>query len=221
MSTIHLKTVSTIDAVREMLEQDIYSLYYPPGSKIKENDIAQRYGVSRNTLREAVAYLQTSGLLVKVPNKGIFVKEISVEDVNEIFHLRALLEGEAIREIMRNGAIPSVLWDQARKVQSIDIVVNWHENIKEDILFHEQLVHLAGNTRLVRLYESILSEVKLCIFQSYRFSMFRTENAEHHLQILSCMEKSDLEGALYMLNRHIDSAIHSYSSCFTAQKNAP
>ena len=75
MTDIQLQTVSTIDAIRQMIEQDIYSLHFLPGDKIVESDLARRYGVSRNTLREAVAFLQASGILMKVPNKGVFVKK--------------------------------------------------------------------------------------------------------------------------------------------------
>ena len=66
MSTVRLNTVSTVDAICAMLEDDIYSLHYPPGARISEKDLTNRYGVSRNTVREAIAFFLSNGLLEKV-----------------------------------------------------------------------------------------------------------------------------------------------------------
>ena len=216
MKTLQLKTVSTLDAVREMLEKDIYSLYFPPGSKITENDLSVRYGVSRNTLREAISYLVINGLLIRIPNKGIFVKEISVEDISEIFHLREVLESEAIRELVRSGMIPSSLRHSAEHVQAVYSTQDWYESIKADVSFHEQLVHLTDNQRLIKLYDCLLAEVKSCIYQSHSFSSIRPENAEHHMLILESMENGNLDMALKTLNKHINSAIQDYSAGFSA-----
>ena len=81
MDRMVLKTVSTVEAVSDMLEKDIYTLHYMMGEKIKEVDLVERYNVSRNTLREAMAYLVSKGLLEKVANKGIYVKEIMADDI--------------------------------------------------------------------------------------------------------------------------------------------
>ena len=106
MDRVTIKTVSAVEAVSDMLEEDIYSLTFKMGEKIKESDLVERYGVSRNTLREAMAYLVSKGLLEKVANKGIYVKSILPADIEDIFHLRELLEGEAIRRVIRSGAVP-------------------------------------------------------------------------------------------------------------------
>ena len=100
MEREQLRTVSTVEAVSTALEEDIYALRYEMGEKIKETDLVLRFNVSRNTIREALAYLTSKGLLEKVTNKGIYVKEIMAADIVEIFHLRQLLEAEAIREII-------------------------------------------------------------------------------------------------------------------------
>lgn len=214
MQTIQLKTVSTIDAVRDMLEQDIYSLHFPPGAKITENDLVLRYGISRNTLREAIAYLQVNGLLVKVPNKGVFVKKISIEDVSEIFNLRAVLEHEAIRELVASRKNLETLKKYAAEVDSKNAINDWYGSMITDIQFHENLVHLTDNQRLLQLYNCILSEVKLCIFQSREFSSIRQENAEQHFLIINHMEQGNADKAQDILSLHIHSAIHNFTLGF-------
>lgn len=219
MQKIQLKTVSTIDAVRDMLEQDIYSLYFPPGSKITENDLVLRYGISRNTLREAIAYLQVNGLLIKVPNKGVFVKKISSEDIREIFNLRAVLEHEAIREVVASGKNLESLKQNAIEVENQNALNDWYGSMVADIQFHESLVHLTENQRLVQLYNCILSEVKLCIFQSGEFSTIRKENAEQHFLIIDCMERKNADMAREILSLHIHSAINNFILGFSQKEN--
>ena len=220
MQTIRLKTVSTIDAVCEMLEQDIYSLYFPPGSKITENNLTSRYGVSRNTVREAITFLLANGLLMKVANKGIFVREISLDDIKEIFYLRELLEAEAIKIVTASEAIPAELVRQAEKVKAIDPNDNWDANIRADLKFHQLLVQATGSSRLIRLYNSLFAEVKLCIYQSKNLSPARPENAVHHLEILAAMEKGDLKSALEMLSHHMEESVKSYTSNYLARSNS-
>mgnify|MGYP003231922615 CR=1 FL=1 len=197
MSTVRLNTVSTVDAICAMLEDDIYSLHYPPGARISEKDLTNRYGVSRNTVREAIAFFLSNGLLEKVANKGVYVRSVTVEGVQEIFHLRELLEGEAIRMILSSGPVPPELFRAA------------------DMAFHKLLVQCSQSERLVRLYESILAEVKLCVYQSYEFIVLkyvpvRTENAAQHMSILRAMQAGDLGLALKQLSIHIDSAVNRY-----------
>jgi len=212
MSPVELKIVSTVDALCNMLENDIYSLEFPPGSRITEADLTARYGVSRNSIREAIAFLLANGLLIKVANKGVYVKEITIDDVREIFHLRGLLEAEAVRSIVETGDIPVELMRCAEEVASLNPNTNWSKHVRSDISFHELLVETAGSPRLMRLYETIIAEVKLCIYQSHDYVPLKQENATSHMDLLKAMEDGDLGRALETLNNHMEQAIQSYET---------
>ena len=210
MSSIQLQTISTIDAIRQMIEHDIYSMHFLPGDKIVESDLSRRYGVSRNTLREAVAYLQASGILMKVPNKGVFVKKISSSDVQQIFNLRALLECEAVKELILNNKDTSILNKCASNIEIQNELGEWHDSMNADIEFHETLIRLSENERLQRLYDCVLPEVKLCIFQSKNFSTINPENAKQHRFLINCIEQRDIDKAQNILMYHINSAVDAY-----------
>ena len=212
MDRVTIKTVSAVEAVSDMLEEDIYSLTFKMGEKIKESDLVERYGVSRNTLREAMAYLVSKGLLEKVANKGIYVKSILPADIEDIFHLRELLEGEAIRRVIRSGAVPRKLYDLADLVSAYDPETHCVANLNADIEFHRCLIECAGSARLVKLYENQLSEVKLCIFQSQAFVAPRPENTVLHYRLLERVEAGDMQGALARLSEHMESAIATYQA---------
>ena len=205
-----LKTVSTVEAVSDMLENDIYTLHYTMGEKIKEVELVERYNVSRNTIREAMAYLVSKGLLEKIANKGIYVKEILPDDIAEIFQLRELLEGEAIRRIVASGTVSDRLCELADEVSRFNPDAESYANRNADIAFHRFLVESAGSARLINLYDNILSEVKLCMFQACAFVPGRPENAVLHYKLINAMKEQNADKALGYLASHIESAIETY-----------
>lgn len=214
MQETSLKTISTVDAVYHALTNDILSMAFPPGAKIAETALCERYGISRNTLREGVSLLLAHGLLVKVPNKGIFVRSLELCDVQEIFRLRELLELEAIRCIVESENIPIEL------VQMVDVIENncaeadWDKYLEADIRFHSALVKSANSPRLERLYDAIFAEVKLCIFQSRFVAKFDPESAAQHRKLLAAMENGDLKAAQAVLTAHISSGLNTYQAAF-------
>ena len=119
MDSVMLNTVSTVDAVRNALESDILSLRFAPGEKVTESEVSTRYGVSRNTVREAIAHLLAQGLLTKIANKGVYVRRFTTEDVQELFHLRALLETEAVNTILSGDRLPTDLYKNVEELESI------------------------------------------------------------------------------------------------------
>jgi DNA-binding GntR family transcriptional regulator len=218
MYSAQRRVVSTVKAVCDAMENDIYSLHFTPGSRISEIDLPARYGVSRNTIREAIAFLIAAGLLVKVANKGVFVRQITSDDVREIFHLRGLLESEAIRLIVQSGTVPNNVMLAAEKLGQIEIA-DVKAHAAADIDFHEALVRSAGSSRLDRLYGAINAEVKLCIFQSLAFLPIHQNNAVSHMQILQAMNENTPDRAIRLLAEHMVSAIKSYELAYLVKES--
>jgi len=214
MSDVYPKIVSTVDAIYHTLAEDIFTMRFPPGAKITEAALCSRYGVSRNTLREAVAQLLSHGLLVKVANKGIYVRTLNYADVKEIFRLRELLELEAIRNIMKSGNIPLDLVQLVDRIDDDVTEDSWDANLQADVQFHSRLVASAGSPRLHRLYSAIFAEVKLVIYHSRHMVAINPDNNSHHRKLLTAMENDDLEEAQRLLSEHIRAAVESYRSIF-------
>ncbi len=210
MESVKLNTVSTVDAIRNALESDILCLRFAPGEKITESDLAVRYGVSRNTVREAIAHLLAQGLLTKVANKGVSVRRFTVQDVQEIFHLRAMLEMEAVRTILRNGISLEPLYAIVEELESKNRHIQWDDYVRADICFHRELVSAAGSSRLVRLYDTILTEVKLCIYQTRNYVEVPTGNTNSHRFLLDAICSGDPESSIELLKNHIEHVIKRY-----------
>ena len=83
--------------VSERLREDLLTRSLLPGQQIVQEALAERYGVSRVPVREALKELEAEGLVTHSPNRGYFVAQLSAADMEEVYLIRALLEAEAIR----------------------------------------------------------------------------------------------------------------------------
>lgn len=211
MNSVPLNTVSTVDAICSELEHDIFHLHYAPGEKITEQELATRYHVSRNTLREAVAHLIAQGLLTKTANKGVSVKKLTVEDVKEIFHLRTLLEQEAVRRFRANDTVVKQLQACVEQMEGAGAPVSHEAYGHADFLFHSTLVAASSSARLQKLYETIVTEGKLCIYQTQRYVPFPSNNPVTHRIILQSLQKGDLDATQKLIEQHIFYVIEPYS----------
>src|SRR5437867_6791605 len=84
-------------AATELIRQAILDGRLEPGSRLKEEELARELGISRTPVREALLMLQAEGLVDAVPNRGAMVRVHTPEDLDDLYQLRALLEGYAAR----------------------------------------------------------------------------------------------------------------------------
>jgi len=73
-----------------------------PGRWLRENEVGQHLNVSRQPVREAFSILESEGLVKRIPNRGVIVTEIEIDEIEEVYKLRALLEGEAAERASKN-----------------------------------------------------------------------------------------------------------------------
>ena len=90
--------------VAERLRQRIYNRELPPGSWIDELKIAEDYGISRTPLREALKVLAAEGLVTMKIRRGAYVTEVSEKDLQDVYHLLALLEADAAAVVARSAS---------------------------------------------------------------------------------------------------------------------
>ncbi|WP_438452972.1 GntR family transcriptional regulator [Streptomyces asiaticus] len=139
---------SIIDEVANVLRNRIMEGYFPPGTRLPEEDISRALKVSRSTLREAFRLLICEGLLNHRLNQGVFVRVLSISEVVDIFQLQILLECAVLRS---RSALPHDL----RAMRSAIVAGErsaadgtWHDCAVADMRFHVALVALAGSPRL-------------------------------------------------------------------------
>ena len=149
--------------VQQELERIILAGELPAGSKLNEAAIALRLGVSRGPVREAFRALEESGLVQLEKNRGVFVRRIPIEEADEIYELRAVLDEFVGRRLAQTATAEDVqeLSDRVDRMERAagrgDVVAYLAANVE----FHDRLVELAGNAKLLVMYRRLVNELHL------------------------------------------------------------
>lgn len=153
---------SAPDRVARRLRARITEGLFPPGGHLSEEALGQALGVSRNTLREAFRLLCHEGLVVHELNRGFSVRELTVEDVVDLYRSRRLLEGAAARQCADAPPAARVaVMDAARLGEAAAAREDWDGVQTAVMRFHQAIASLAGSRRLDEVMRQILAELRL------------------------------------------------------------
>lgn len=190
------------------LERMILAGELAVGERLNESALAARLGVSRGPIREACRALEETGLVRLEKNRGVFVREISVEEADAIYDVREALEelvgtqlagrvGKAdIKEL--HGLLDDM--DKATKSQRAD---RYHPlNLK----FHDRLVELTGNAKLIAIYRRLIKELHLFRLRGLSDGGGLPVSNEEHRGIVAAIEKGNPDKAGRALREHARSS---------------
>ncbi len=187
------------------IEQLILGGELPPGSKLNEASLADLLGVSRGPVREAFRALEASGLVRLEKNRGVYVRQIPVSEADEIYEVRALLDAFVGRRVAATATAAVVRelrsmiahMDRASARNDVDSF------LAANLAFHDRLVELAGNAKLLATYRRLVNELRL-----FRRTTLAQEGAlptstREHRQIVERIAAGDVEGAGRALHEHV------------------
>jgi DNA-binding GntR family transcriptional regulator len=187
------------------IKQAIISYEIKPGEPLVEEQIADKLGVSRTPVREALKELKSEGLVKIIPRKGAFVAEISSRDIEEIFLLREILECAAIKI-----AISRIKEEDLIEIESTfnsfndDTKKKNYENILYvDIKFHNFIVDSSGNRRLCQFIGILNDQVYRLRYLSATAPGRLGKSLQEHIGILEALKKRDKDLAVQRLRQHI------------------
>ena len=158
-----LQTSSLSDVVQGELERMILSGELAPGAKLTEMALAQRLGVSRGPLREAFRRLEEAGLVRTEKNRGVYVRDLPVDEAAEIFDLRAAMD-ELVGRRLALAITPAQLKEVRGLVEQMEKAVKADDARGYHLLnlqFHDRLVEMAGNRKLTAIYRKLIKELSL------------------------------------------------------------
>lgn len=150
--------------VQREIERMILAGELPAGSKLNEAPLARSLGVSRGPVREAFRALEESGLVRLTKNRGVFVRQLAVEEADAIYELRAVLD-EFVGRRLAKRLDPDALRELRGRVERMEKaaarndVDDYHA---ANLDFHDRLVELAGNAKLLEVYRRLVNELQLC-----------------------------------------------------------
>jgi DNA-binding GntR family transcriptional regulator len=203
---VRIATVSTVEAAANAIRDLILDGELAPGSRLRENDFAERLGVARHSFRAATQILIGEGLLRREPNRGVQVPVFSQADVEDIFKLRAALEVEAARLAIEADSIPAEARDAVATLSALSADAPWSDVVQPDLTFHRAIIDAAGSERLQRAYHGLQSEIVLCMVQLQPAYDHPAQVAAEHEELLGAIEARDVDRAEKLWRTHLDEA---------------
>ncbi|OEJ27926.1 GntR family transcriptional regulator [Streptomyces agglomeratus] len=199
-----LGRTSTAERVADILRTRIADGYFQPGERLSEDSIGKALGVSRNTLREAFRLLTHERLLVHQLNRGVFVRVLAVEDVEDIYRIRRLIECAVVRGL---GAPPFPLGGLDRAVGDGERAADrreWKGVATANIHFHRELAALADSPRTDELMRGILAELRLAFHVVADPRRLHAPYLVRNRQILECLREGDSAAGERLLAAYLD-----------------
>ena len=208
---------TTAKVVAERLREEIQHGALAPGTRLRQNDVAQRFGVSTTPVREAFAQLQAEGLVRIDPHRGAVVFHPTVDDVLEFYEIREALESLAV-----SHAIPRLNGDVARDLGALIDRMRRTEDPRRWLAmndeFHLRLYEVAGRPRLSGLIDSLRDASKPYIHMFVASRPASERANEEHRQILDACVAGDTTAATRAIRDHLRGASRQLATFIEARE---
>jgi DNA-binding GntR family transcriptional regulator len=194
------------ESIADQLRDEILDGRLAAGARLLETELAERFGVSRGPVRDALNELARQGLAVDLPRRGTFVSSLSEHDLDEVYVLRRAIEEAAVRLAIAKASDEDIAAMYAcldvveAAYGTTDLPAAW----EADMAFHRSYCRMSGNGRLVELFEGLASQTVLLMRTALatHASLAWTPPVELHRRIADAIRARDAEGAMRAVGEH-------------------
>ncbi|MBG6216877.1 DNA-binding GntR family transcriptional regulator [Arthrobacter sp. CAN_A6] len=194
------------------LRRAIIAGEFLPGQPLRQDALAERFGVSRVPLREAFKILESEGQVHYEPHRGHKVATLSLTDLLEVYRIRQLLEAEATRVALAGNPDSSVLENletAAREVETASAAGDLLKMTEANRRFHFVLVEAAGMPRLERMIKILWDSTDAYRFVYYGAEANRSRVEHEHALIIEAFAERDADKLIRRLDEHREHAIEA------------
>jgi DNA-binding GntR family transcriptional regulator len=197
-----LETTETLtDQAHRSIKRYILGGHIPTDERLTEGFFAERLGISKSPVREALNALQNEGLLRIEPRKGIYLRRFTAKEIFDLYGLREALEVYATQTVLITPEFIQALQESLERTEQFLSKNDKNSYIEEDIAFHRQIVVSTGNKQLSQTHSNIQEKLWLCRCQTYQLTSPDTPSA--HLAIAKAFEEEDRKQAIQATRKHI------------------
>ena len=214
---------NTSMVIADQIRDRIIDGSYSPGEQINEANVAAELEISRGPVREALQRLNQEGLLISFRNRGVFVVELSSDDVTEIYESRAAIEvgaawtlvhGDRGRLITAADELNAIVMQMQPFIDRAD----WRGLAERDLAFHTALVAATRNSRMSRMYATLAAEARICM-ANLETAYYRPEAlVEEHQLIVDLLLGDDWDALERGVHEHMDTAIHDLTRAMVEEQ---
>lgn len=195
--------------VAERLRQQIFNRALEPGEWIDEQKLAAEFGISRTPLREALKVLAAEGLVTMKLRRGAYVTEMSSTDVQQVYHLMALLEGDAAGQVARRATA-----EQRAELTALHHLLEQQVHQREDFFatneaWHLKILEFAGNRWALQMVKDLRQVMKL----NRHLSLFKqgrlAESMAEHQTVMRAIMAGNGEAAARDMRTHFANGVNA------------
>ena len=202
-----VKRTSVAESAYEAIRESVLGGRYAPGDQLVEARLAERLGVSRGPIREALRRLCEEGLLVDVLHRGTFVRELGPADLIDIYNVRIGLECVAVRLVIRSGRSLHQLAHLVEEMRAAALAVDLKRLSLLEFRFHETLCDLSGNALLASVFRSISTQVRMALALDNASYPDPVAIPAEHEPVLEAIAAGDERLAVERITAHIVSSV--------------
>lgn len=210
LESVH-RNRSLEEAALESIRDAILDGTFPPGVQLKQSVLADRLGLSQGTVREALVRLREEGLIEAIQYRGSYVRRLTHEDVKEIYELRAGLETHAAYLALPRLREGNTLSELEAYISPIINAVDRGDQstaVEADLEFHRHLVELSNNSRLIKIWDSLLAQSRYVLGKLYLLEMQNLPQKLplNHTKIIAALKSENMEEIREAIHIHMNSA---------------
>lgn len=202
---VPLQATTLKENVTNLLRQSIIDGSLSSGEELNQAQIADRLGISRGPVREALGQLEQEGLIRSIPYKGVVIIPLTPTYVRELYSLRSALEGFAVHiGIERNDpkdaqVLNTILQSMYRAVKRGDAP----ELTRLDLRFHSTIIHMARHSMLERAWTPLKIGVQRCLHTRHQIYPNLDSVIGTHPGLIEAIASRDADTAISILQQHI------------------
>jgi len=193
------------DEVAEQLRQLIISGELPPGQKVPEALLSERFGVSRTPMREALKVLASENFVQLLPNRGAIVARLTRQEIDELFPVMGALEALAGELACQNLKLKDLA--HIRKLHEQMVACHakddWPGYARHNRAIHEQIFAMAGNATLTALYQQLLMRIRNVRFVAKSSPEGWRAAIQDHEDMIRALEQRDGPSLARTLRMHL------------------
>ena len=194
------------DVVFNTLRQAIITGEFAPGERLMEIALANRLGVSRTPVREAIRKLELEGLVVMIPRKGAEVAKITEKDLRDVLEVRSSLE-ELAAELAAERMNDEVKEKLEKALKEFEEAIESGDNAAiadSDVDFHDVIFEATGNARLIQIINNLREQMYRYRLEYVKDTEYHTVLLNEHRELAKAMVEGRKEDARKIMKRHID-----------------
>jgi DNA-binding GntR family transcriptional regulator len=210
-----LATFTTLDAQNRLrdlaagaIRSAIVNGELRAGEQVNQAQVAEQFGISRGSVREALAALVDEGFIDNIPYKGTYVKEVNPTLIRELYDIRRVLEPFAVDRMIALDCprARAALRSKLNLFEACEPGGDRAQAVQHDLDFHRLIVEGAQQSVLLGLWRSVEAGIRLCLAQGHRLDKTPAERLVEHSAIYTAIVNQDVSKAQALLITHLHDA---------------